>query len=160
MVRRVWQVGSTRIPVFIGIAGGVKSFPAGHLLPDFAWCGGGSSAARWTPTYPGTVTAGRAFFVYTGLRILLLLGVGALLYATGARGFLLVVLAFLVSGALSLVWLDRPRAKMSQGFGNAVSRVNDKIDAAAAAEDEPLDEPVTPEASEQEADAETESRQQ
>jgi hypothetical protein len=106
------------------------------------------------------VTAGRAFFVYTGLRILLLLGVGALLYATGARGFLLVVLAFLVSGALSLVWLDRPRAKMSQGFGNAVSRVNDKIDAAAAAEDEPLDQASDTEASEQEADAETESRQQ
>ncbi len=100
------------------------------------------------------MTSGRAFFVYTGLRLLLLLGVGALLYATGARGFLLLVLAFLLSGALSLVWLDRPRAKMSQGFGKAVSRVNDKIDAAAAAEDEPLAD------SEQEADAETESRQQ
>jgi hypothetical protein len=103
------------------------------------------------------VTAGRAFFVYTGLRILLLLAVGGLLYATGARGFLLLVLAFLVSGALSLVWLDRPRAKMSQGFGNAVGRVNDKIDAAAAAEDEPLEQA---EESEREADAETESRQQ
>ena len=120
----------------------------------------GADGGRRAPTYSGTVTAGRAFFVYTGLRILLLLGVGALLYATGARGFLLVVLAFLVSGALSLVWLDRPRAKMSQGFGNAVSRVNDKIDAAAAAEDEPLDQASDTEASEQEADAETESRQQ
>ncbi len=111
--------------------------------------------------------------MYTGLRILLLLGVGALLYATGARGFLLLVLAFLVSGALSLVWLDRPRAKMSQGFGNAVNRVNDKIDAAAAAEDEPQeqldpeqeaaaeDEPLATIAdSEHKADAESETRQQ
>ena len=117
----------------------------------------GAGADAGAPTYPGVVTAGRAFFVYTGLRILLLLAVGGLLYATGARGFLLLVLAFLVSGALSLVWLDRPRAKMSQGFGNAVGRVNDKIDAAAAAEDEPLEQA---EESEREADAETESRQQ
>jgi len=102
------------------------------------------------------VTAGRAFFVYTGLRILLLLAVGGLLYLTGARGFLLLILAFLVSGALSLVWLDRPRAQMSRGFGNAVGRVNDRIDAAAAAEDEPDPQPGD---SEQEADAETESRQ-
>lgn len=106
------------------------------------------------------MTAGRAFFVYTGLRLLLLVGVGAALYLLGARGFLLLVLAFLVSGALSLVWLDRPRAQMSRGFGNAVSRVNDRIDAAAAAEDEPEPRPETTGPSEQESDAETESRQQ
>jgi hypothetical protein len=82
------------------------------------------------------VSSGRAFFVYTALRIALLLAVGGLLYLTGARGFLLIVLAFLLSGALSLVWLDRPRAKMSEGFGRAIGKVNDKIDAAAAAEDD------------------------
>lgn len=88
------------------------------------------------PTYPGTVTSGRAFFVYTGLRIVLLLAVGGLLYLTGARGFLLILLAFLVSGALSLVWLDRPRGQMSAGFGRVIGKVNDRIDAAAAAEDD------------------------
>ncbi len=74
--------------------------------------------------------------MYTGLRLVLLLAVGGLLYLTGARGFLLIVLAFLVSGALSLVWLDRPRAKMSEGVGRAIGKVNDRIDAAAAAEDD------------------------
>jgi hypothetical protein len=65
-----------------------------------------------------------------------LLAVGGLLYLTGARGFLLILLSFLVSGALSLVWLDRPRATMSAGFGRVMGRMNDRIDAAAAAEDE------------------------
>ena len=74
--------------------------------------------------------------MYTGLRLLLLLAVGGLLYLTGARGFLLILLAFLVSGALSLVWLDRPRSTMSAGFGRVMGRMNDRIDAAASAEDD------------------------
>lgn len=73
--------------------------------------------------------------MYTGLRILLLLAVGGLLYLTGARGFLLILLAFLLSGALSLVWLNKPRGQMSAGFGRAMGRVNAKIDEAAAKED-------------------------
>jgi hypothetical protein len=72
-----------------------------------------------------------------------LLAVGGLLYLTGARGFLLILLSFLVSGALSLVWLDRPRATMSAGFGRVMGRMNDRIDAAAAAEDEVEDPEVT-----------------
>lgn len=93
---------------------------------------------RWeVATYPGTVNSGRAFFVYSGLRLVLLLAVGGLLYLTGARGLLLIVLAFVVSGALSLVWLDRPRAQMSAGVGRAIGRVNERIDHAAQAEDLP-----------------------
>jgi hypothetical protein len=81
------------------------------------------------------VSTGRAFLVYTSLRIVLLLAVGGLLYLTGLRGFLLVLLAFLLSGALSLVWLDRPRSQMGAGFGRAIGKVNERIDRAAAAED-------------------------
>jgi len=73
--------------------------------------------------------------VYTGLRLLLLLAVGGLLYLTGARGFLLILLAFLLSGALSLVWLNKPRGEMSAGFGRLMGRMNDKIDEASAKED-------------------------
>lgn len=73
--------------------------------------------------------------VYTSLRILLLLAVGGALYLLGARGFLLIVLAFVLSGALSLVWLNRPRAEMSKGVERAIGRVNSKIDEAAASED-------------------------
>lgn len=104
------------------------------------------------------MSSGRAFFVYTGLRILLLVAVGGLLYLVGARGLLLLVLAFVVSGALSLVWLDRPRAQMGEGVGRAIGRVNDRIDAAAAAEDVP---PEPPDGSlEQEADSQTDASQQ
>lgn len=81
------------------------------------------------------MSSGRAFLVYTGLRLLLLLAVGGLLYLTGARGFLLIVLAFLLSGALSLVWLNKPRGEMSAGFGRFMGRMNDKIDEASAKED-------------------------
>ena len=98
--------------------------------------------------------------MYTGLRILLLLGVGGLLYLTGARGFLLILLAFLLSGALSLVWLDKPRGQMSAGFGRAMGRVNAKIDAAAAKEDHlqpALDDAGSPD---QEADTKSDAGQQ
>ena len=80
---------------------------------------------------------------------------GGLLYLTGARGLLLLVLAFLVSGALSLVWLDRPRSSMSAGSGRAVGKVDDRIDAAAAAEDHVVDS-----SAEQESDPEPQARQQ
>lgn len=90
------------------------------------------------------MTSGRAFFLYTGLRLILLLAVGGLLYLTGARGILLVILAFLVSGALSLVWLDRPRAQMSAGVDRALHRVNDRIDAATTAEDDLIDDQGAP----------------
>lgn len=73
--------------------------------------------------------------MYTGLRLLLLLAVGGLLYLTGARGFLLILLAFLLSGALSLVWLNKPRGEMSAGFGRFMGRMNAKIDEASAKED-------------------------
>lgn len=102
------------------------------------------------------MSSGRAFFVYTGLRILLLLAVGGLLYLTGARGFLLIVLAFLLSGALSLVWLNRPREQMSAGFGRVIGRVNAKIDEAAAKEDEPEPAP----SADQETDAKSDAGQQ
>lgn len=68
---------------------------------------------------------------------------GGLLYLTGARGILLVILAFLVSGALSLVWLDRPRSQMSAGLGRTLGRVNAKIDAAATAEDDLVEDSQT-----------------
>ncbi len=95
---------------------------------------------------------------YTSLRILLLLAVGGLLYLTGARGFLLILLAFLVSGALSYVWLDRPRAQVGAGMGRAIGRVNDRIDQAAAAEDVEDSDVGTDATVDSEAEAQTESQ--
>lgn len=105
------------------------------------------------------MSSGRAFFVYTGLRLLLLLAVGAVLFLLGARGFLLLVLAFLVSGAMSLIWLDKPRGEMSAGFGRVMGKLNDKIDANAAKEDH-LQPAMQDESANDETDAESESSEQ
>lgn len=98
--------------------------------------------------------------MYTGLRILLLLGVGGLLYLTGARGFLLILLAFLLSGALSLVWLDKPRGQMSAGFGRMMGRMNAKIDAAAAKEDHLQPALAEEHSADEETDSKTDASQQ
>ncbi|MHB0929556.1 MAG: DUF4229 domain-containing protein, partial [Candidatus Nanopelagicales bacterium] len=48
-----------------------------------------------------------AFIRYTTLRLAMLLAVGAVAYLFGLRSIPLAVVAFLVSGLLSLVLLDR-----------------------------------------------------
>ena len=55
----------------------------------------------------------RATLAYTSARIVLLVVSAVLLYLAGARGFLLLVLAFAVSGIASFVLLSRQRDKMS-----------------------------------------------
>lgn len=107
------------------------SFYAGHAR--WAIC----SANR--RRYPYRVTGGRAFVSYTLLRFLLLAVVGGVLYLVGARGILLLVGAFLLSGLLSLVLLDRQRSETAAGLDRAVTRVNKRIDDAAAAEDSAQD---------------------
>ena len=55
----------------------------------------------------------RATFAYTSARILLLVVAAILLYLAGARGLLLIALAFVVSGIASFVLLSRQRDVMS-----------------------------------------------
>jgi TctA family transporter len=55
----------------------------------------------------------RATLAYTSARIVLLVVSAVLLYLAGARGLLLLVLAFVVSGIASFVLLSRQRDKMS-----------------------------------------------
>jgi TctA family transporter len=55
----------------------------------------------------------RATLAYTSARILLLVVAMVLLYLAGARGLLLLALAFVVSGILSFVLLSRQRDVMS-----------------------------------------------
>ena len=55
----------------------------------------------------------RATLAYTSARIVLLLVSAILLYLAGARGLLLLVLAFMVSGIVSFVLLSRQRDVMS-----------------------------------------------
>ena len=55
----------------------------------------------------------RTTLAYTSARVLLLVVSGILLYLAGARGLLLLALAFVVSGTASFVLLSRQRDIMS-----------------------------------------------
>ncbi len=78
---------------------------------------------------------------YSTMRLLLLLVVALGLYAIGARGFLLLVLAAVISAALSYLLLRGPRDALAQRIaeraGSRVSkgRLEKSIDADNAAED-------------------------
>ena len=58
----------------------------------------------------------RATLAYTSARILLLVVSIILLYLAGARGLLLLALAFVVSGIVSFVLLSRQRDAMSSAL--------------------------------------------
>lgn len=58
----------------------------------------------------------RAALAYTSARILLLVIAVILLYLAGARGLLLLALAFVVSGVVSFVLLSRQRDVMSSAL--------------------------------------------
>jgi hypothetical protein len=59
------------------------------------------------------VSVMRTTLAYTSARILLLVVAVILLYLAGARGILLLALAFVVSGIASFVLLSRQRDRMS-----------------------------------------------
>ena len=85
----------------------------------------------------------RATFAYTSARILLLVVSVVLLYLAGARGLLLLALAFVVSGIASFVLLSRQRDIMSGALlarlknGRArVTSFRTRLEEGARAEDE------------------------
>jgi hypothetical protein len=83
-------------------------------------------------------SAARAFAIYSGSRLLVFVGVLALLLAVGLRGFLLFVLAFLVSGVVSVLLLRRQRAAFAVTLEESVAgRRAVRTAALADEEDEP-----------------------
>src|SRR5699024_5623600 len=81
--------------------------------------------------------------VYSLLRILLIVIAGAGLYLAGMRGLLLVVVAVLVGAALSYLVLDnyrRASAQWLQSRGKGHTRMEDRLESDAEAEDALLDE--------------------
>jgi hypothetical protein len=101
----------------------------------------------------------RTTIAYTCARILLLVAAIVLLYLAGARGFLLLALAFVVSALASYVLLSKQRDIMSGVLNRRLSRVNAKaaefrtrLEEGAAAEDvdddaddaEPVANPTAP----------------
>ncbi len=77
-----------------------------------------------------------AFIRYSTLRLAVLLAVGFVLYLFGMRGVALAVVAFLASGVLSLVLLNRQRDQLGKSVGGLFSRINARIDADSRKEDE------------------------
>jgi len=85
----------------------------------------------------------RAVIVYSILRIGIFLAAWALIwYLTPLDALWAAVAGLLISGAVSLVVLDRQRGRVGRATGRFFSRINERIDAATRAED--LDEPWPP----------------
>lgn len=82
---------------------------------------------RWWARHPA--------LVYTAARVLLLLVVFGVLALLGMRGVALIVLAFLLSGAISLLLLNGPREGMAGGIAGRMRRWNARIDESSRAED-------------------------
>ena len=75
--------------------------------------------------------------VYTLLRLALFLIVWAVFqFLTPWNGLTALLLAILISGAISFFVLDRQRDAMSTSVFGVFKRMNDRIDAATRAEDE------------------------
>lgn len=84
-----------------------------------------------------------AVAVYTVLRVLVFLGAWALLWVlTPLDALWSAVAAILISGAISLVVLDRQRGRVGRAAGGFFARINARIDAATRAEDVDEPEPV------------------
>jgi hypothetical protein len=74
--------------------------------------------------------------VYTTMRLLVFIAVWLLLQLlTPLRGLWALVLALLVSGAISFFLLNRQRDAMSGVVAGFFGRINDRIDASTRAED-------------------------
>ncbi len=94
-----------------------------------------------------------AIAVYTGLRILLFLLVWLTIeLLTPISGVWALVAALLVSGALSIVLLDRQRAKVAVVADGVFKGINERIEASARAED--VDDPATSAAAQESAQGE------
>ena len=93
----------------------------------------------------------RTGLAYTSARILLLVVSLVLLYLAGARGFLLLALAFLVSALASYILLSRQREVMAGALNRRLGKVTDKAtefrdrlqDGAAAEDEDDADEEQT-----------------
>jgi hypothetical protein len=86
-----------------------------------------------------------AFIVYTLLRIALFALVWVIIeLVTPIHGLWAAAAAILMSGAISLVVLDRPRNKVGAAAGQFFGRINDRIEASASAEDVDDDPAVDP----------------
>jgi hypothetical protein len=78
----------------------------------------------------------RATVAYTSARILLFVVALGVLYAVGARGWLLLALAVLVSGVASLIVLSRHRDAMSGALTSRLGGFRQRLDEGTSREDD------------------------
>jgi membrane protein implicated in regulation of membrane protease activity len=77
-----------------------------------------------------------ALLRYTLLRLALLAVVAGILYLVGLRGFWLLLLAFLVSGGISLFALSRARDDVSRAITSRSQTIQQRLDEGASRQDE------------------------
>jgi uncharacterized protein DUF4229 len=82
----------------------------------------------------------RAFAIYTGSRLLVFVGVLAILIAVGLQGFGVLILALLISGVISVLLLRRQRAVFAVAVEESIARRR-AAQAAAARDEDDVEEP-------------------
>ena len=85
-----------------------------------------------------------AWVTYTTIRLALVVVIWfAIQFLTSVRGLLALALALLISAIFSIIFLGKQRDAMSQSIFGFFRRLNERIDAAAAKEDDLEGEPKT-----------------
>jgi hypothetical protein len=77
----------------------------------------------------------RSVLIYTLSRLALFAATVGVLFLVGARGFLLLALAILISGVVSFVLLSRQRDAVSSSVTERAGRIRDNLAEGAARED-------------------------
>jgi hypothetical protein len=88
-----------------------------------------------SPVPPGPVRDGRAVLVYTAARFALFLLCLVLGWVAGLGGLVLIVVALVVSGALSWFLLSRQRIAMGAAAEQVLTRTRSRLGQRTAAED-------------------------
>ena len=79
------------------------------------------------------------FLIYTALRIVVLAVVAGVLYLLGARGLILILLAFLLSAVASYILLASMRDEVGARMGGFFGRLNERIEESKRSEDDDIE---------------------
>jgi hypothetical protein len=92
--------------------------------------------AQDEPTSPAGATRPHAFLLYNAARLAILAIAFGLFALVGFRGIALVIVSFLVSGAVSYAALYRLRGAATSGLLTSYRRISERIDERSRREDD------------------------
>ncbi|GAA4814237.1 hypothetical protein GCM10025786_19280 [Nocardioides caeni] len=99
----------------------------------------GDAVCRERPTYAGPV---KEFWIYTALRLGLFVGAFCIVFGIwfliddeSVNLFIVMIVAFLLSGVASLIFLDQQRNAFAQRVERRAGRISEKYDEMRAKED-------------------------